>query len=78
MTKYKNDPTEDYDFEPSASDNFWISQDEQTDESKEYVKELEAKIKDAKIELQLLYHKAMQSEQTYYAIKINKIINNLK
>ena len=78
MTKYKNDPTEEYDFEPSACDNFWLSQDEQTDESKEYVNELEAKIKDAKIKLQLLYHKAMQSEQTYYAIKINQIINNLK
>ena len=78
MTKYKNDPTEDFDFEPSACDNFWLSQDEQTEESKEYVNELEKKIKDAKIPLQLLYHKAMQSEQTYYAIKINQIINNLK
>jgi hypothetical protein len=78
MTKYKNDPTEDFDYEPSASDNFWLLQDNQSDEAKEYVNELEKKIREAKIALQLLYHKAMQSEQTYYAIKINSIINNLK
>ena len=78
MTKYKNDPTEDYDFEPSASDNFWLSQDEQTDESKIYVNELEKKIKDAKDALKELYDLARQMEMTYYENKINQIINNLK
>jgi coenzyme F420-reducing hydrogenase alpha subunit len=78
MTKYKNDPTEDFDFEPSACDNFWLSQDEQTDEAKEYVNELEKKIKDAKDALKELYDLARQMEMTYYENKINQIINNLK
>ena len=78
MTKYKNDPTEDFDFEPSAADNFWLSQDEHTDEAKEYVNELEKKIKDAKDALKELYDLARQMEMTYYENKINKIINNLK
>ena len=78
MTKYKNDPTDDHDYEPSASDNFWLSQDEQSDEAKEYVKELEKKIKDAKDALKLLYDLAKQTENYYYQNKINQIINNLK
>lgn len=78
MTKYKNDPTEEYDYEPSASDNFWLSQEDQSDEAKEYVNELEKKIRDAKIELQLLYDLAKQTENYYYQNKINLIINNLK
>jgi len=78
MTKYKNDPTEDYDFEPTAEDNFWLSQDEQSDESKIYVKELEKKIKEAVISLKLLYDLSKQTELTYYENKINSIINKLK
>lgn len=78
MTKYKNDPTEEFDYSPSASDNFWLSQDEQSDEAKEYVNELEKKIREAKIALKFLYDLAKQTEQTYYENKINSIINNLK
>jgi hypothetical protein len=78
MTKYKNDPTEDYDFEPNAQDNFWLSQDDQSDESKIYVKELEDKIRVAKIDLKLLYDLSKQTELTYYENKINSIINKLK
>ena len=78
MTKYKNDPTEDYDFEPSASDNFWLSQDEQSDEAKEYVKELEKKIRVAVVDLKFLYDLSKQTENYYYQNKINLIINNLK
>jgi len=78
MTKYKNDPTEDYDFEPSVSDNFWLSQDDQSDEAKEYVNELEKKIRDAKNDLKFLYDLAKQTELTYYENKINQIINKLK
>ena len=74
----KNDPTEDYDFEPNAQDNFWLSQDEQTDESKIYVKELEDKIRVAKIDLKFLYDLSKQTELTYYENKINSIINKLK
>lgn len=74
----KNDPTEDYDFEPNASDNFWLSQDDQSDESKIYVKELEKKIKDAIIDLKFLYDLSKQTELTYYENKINSIINKLK
>ena len=78
MTKYKNDPTEDYDYEPSASDNFWLSQDNQSDEATEYVKELENKIRVAIIDLKFIYDLAKQTEQTYYENKINSIINKLK
>ena len=78
MTKYKNDPTEDHDYEPSASDNFWLSQDDHSDESKIYIKELEKKIKDAKDALKFLYDLAKQTENYYYQNKINQIINNLK
>jgi hypothetical protein len=74
----KNDPTEDYDFEPTAEDNFWLSQDEQSYESKIYVKELEDKIRVAKIDLKLLYDLSKQTELTYYENKINSIINKLK
>jgi hypothetical protein len=78
MTKYKNDPTEEHDYEPSASDNFWLSQDDQSDEAKEYVNELEKKIREAKIALQLLYSVAKQTEKTFFENNINQIINNLK
>jgi len=78
MTKYKNDPTEDHDYEPSASDNFWLSQDDQSDEAKEYVNELEKKIRVSKIALQFLYDVAKQTELTFFENKINQIINNLK
>tara|TARA_R110000822_G_scaffold286293_1_gene407630 strand:- start:127 stop:363 length:237 start_codon:yes stop_codon:yes gene_type:complete len=78
MTKYKNDPTEEYDYEPSASDNFWLSQDDQSDESKIYINELEKKIKDAKDALKFLYDLSKQTENYYYQNKINQIINNLK
>ena len=78
MTKYKNDPTEEYDYSPSASDNFWLSQDDQSDESKEYVNELEKKIRMAIIDLKFLYDLSKQTEQTYYENKINSIINKLK
>ena len=78
MTKYKNDPTEEYDYEPSASDNFWLSQDDQSDESKIYIKELEKKIKDAVVDLKFLYDLSKQTENYYYQNKINQIINNLK
>jgi hypothetical protein len=74
----KNDPTEDYDFEPNAQDNFWLSQDDQSDESKIYVKELEKKIKEAIIDLKFLYDLSKQTELTYYENKINSIINKLK
>jgi len=78
MTKYKNDPTEEYDFEPSASDNFWLSQDDQSNEAKEYVNELEKKIRVSKIALQFLYDVAKQTELTFFENNINQIINNLK
>jgi len=78
MTKYKNDPTEDHDYEPSASDNFWLSQDAQSNEAKEYVNELEKKIRVSKIALQFLYDVAKQTELTFFENNINKIINNLK
>ena len=75
MTKYKNDPTEEYDYEPSSEDNFWLSQDEQTDESKIYVKELEAKIKEAVKALKELH---LSKDMTYQKTIINNIINKLK
>jgi hypothetical protein len=78
MTKYKNDPTEDYDFEPSASDNFWLSQDDQSDESKIYVKELEKKIKEAIASLKELKHTMYQIEQPRHERRIQLIINKLK
>lgn len=78
MTNYKNDPTEDYDYSPSASDNFWLSQDEQSDEAKEYVNELENKIREAKIDLKLIYDLAKQTNLTFFELKINSIINKLK
>jgi len=78
MTKYKNDPTEDFDYEPSASDNFWLSQDDQSNEAKEYVNELEKKIRVSKIALQFLYDVAKQTELTFFENGINSIINNLK
>jgi hypothetical protein len=78
MTKYKNDPTEEHDYEPSASDNFWLSQDDQSNEAKEYVNELEKKIREAKICLKLLYSVAKQTELTFFKNNINQIINNLK
>ena len=78
MTKYKNDPAEEHDYEPSASDNFWLSQDDQSDESKEYVKELEKKIRVAVVDLKFLYDLSKQTENYYYQNKINQIINNLK
>jgi len=78
MTKYKNDPTEDHDYEPSASDNFWLSQDDQSNEAKEYVNELEKKIRVSKIALQFLYDVAKQTELIFFENNINSIINNLK
>ena len=78
MTKYKNDPTEEHDYEPSASDNFWLSQDDQSNEAKEYVNELEKKIRVSKIALQFLYDVAKQTELTFFENNINQIINNLK
>jgi hypothetical protein len=78
MIKYKNDPTEDFDYEPSASDNFWLLQDDQSNEAKEYVNELEKKIRVSKIALQYLYDVAKQTEKTFFENGINNIINNLK
>jgi hypothetical protein len=75
MTKYKNDPTEEFDYEPSASDNFWLLQDDQSNEAKEYVNELEKKIREAKIALQELH---LSKDMTYQKNLINQIINNLK
>ena len=74
----KNDPTEDYDFEPNAEDNFWLSQDDQSDESKIYVKELEKKIKDAIASLKELKHTMYQIEQPRHERRIQLIINKLK
>lgn len=73
-----NDPTEDYETELSIEDNFWYNQDHQTDSSKEYVKELENKIREAKIDLKLIYDLAKQTNLTYIENKINSIINKLK
>jgi hypothetical protein len=78
MTKYKNDPTEEFETELSIEDNFWHNQDYQTDSSKEYVKELENKIKEAKIDLKLIYDLAKQTNLTFFELKINSIINKLK
>jgi hypothetical protein len=75
MTKYKNDPTEDFDYEPSASDKFWLSQDDQSDEAKDYVNELEKKIRETKIDLKELH---LSKDMTYQKNLINNIINNLK
>jgi hypothetical protein len=75
MTKYKNDPAEEFDYEPSASDNFWLSQDDQSNEAKEYVNELEKKIRVSKIALQELH---LSKDMTYQKNLINQIINNLK
>lgn len=78
MDKYKNDPTEDYKTELSIEDNFWNNQDYQTDESKEYVKELENKIREAKNDLKFIYDLAKQTNLTYIENKVNSIINKLK
>lgn len=78
MTKYKNDPTEDFETELSIEDNFWNNQDYQTDSSKEYVKELENKIREAKNDLKFIYDLAKQTNLTYIENKINSIINKLK
>jgi hypothetical protein len=78
MDKYKNDPTEDYETELSIEDNFWHNQDHQTESSKEYVKELEDKIREAKIDLKLIYDLAKQTNLTFFELKINNIINKLK
>jgi len=73
-----NDPTEDYETELSIEDNFWHNQDHQTESSKEYVKELENKIREAKIELKLIYDLAKQTKLTYIENKVNSIINKFK
>jgi len=73
-----NDPTEDYETELSIEDNFWHNQDHQTESSKEYVKELEDKIREAKIDLKLIYDLAKQTNLTFFELKINNIINKLK
>ena len=78
MDKYKNDPTEDYETELSIEDNFWHNQDHQTESSKEYVKELENKIREAKNDLKLIYDLAKQTNLTFFELKINNIINKLK
>jgi hypothetical protein len=78
MTKYKNDPTEEHDYEPSASDNFWLSQDDQSNEAKEYVNELEKKIREAIASLKELKHTMYQIEQPRHERRIQLIINNLK
>jgi hypothetical protein len=78
MTKYKNDPTEDFETELSVEDTFWNNQDYQTDESKEYVKELENKIREAKNDLKFIYNLAKQTNLTYIENKVNSIINKLK
>lgn len=73
-----NDPTEDYETELSIEDTFWNNQDYQTDESKEYVKELENKIREAKNDLKFIYDLAKQTNLTYIENKVNLIINKLK
>jgi polyhydroxyalkanoate synthesis regulator phasin len=72
------DPTEDYETELSVEDTFWNNQDYQTDESKEYVKELENKIREAKNDLKFIYDLAKQTNLTYIENKVNSIINKLK
>jgi len=78
MDKYKNDPTEDYETELSIEDNFWYNQDHQTESSKEYVKELEDKIREAKNDLKLISYFAWQTNLSYIENKVNSIINKLK
>lgn len=78
MDKYKNDPTEDYETELSIEDNFWHNQDHQTESSKEYVKELEDKIREAKNDLKLISDFAWQTNLCYIENKVNSIINKLK
>ena len=73
-----NDPTENYETELSIEDNFWHNQDHQTESSKEYVKELENKIREAKNDLKLIYDLAKQTNLTFFELKINNIINKLK
>jgi len=73
-----NDPTEDYETELSIEDNFWHNQDHQTESSKEYVKELEDKIREAKNDLKLIYDLAKQTNLIFFELKINNIINKLK
>ena len=73
-----NDPTEDYEIELSIEDNFWHNQDHQTESSKEYVKELENKIREAKNDLKFIYDLAKQTNLTYIENKVNNIINKLK
>ena len=72
------DPTEDYETELSVEDTFWNNQDYQTAESKEYVKELENKIREAKNDLKFIYDLAKQTNLTYIENKVNSIINKLK
>jgi hypothetical protein len=78
MDKYKNDPTEEFETEISVEDNFWYNQDSQTYSSIEYVKELEAKIREAKKDLEFIYELAKQTELTYIQNKVNNIILKLK
>jgi hypothetical protein len=73
-----NDPTEEFETELSIEDKFWHNQDYQTDSSKEYVKELETKIREAKKNLEFIYELAKQTELTYIQNKVNNIILKLK
>lgn len=69
MPNYKNDPTEDFDYEPNAEDIFYKSDPKQ--ESLDYVKELQDKISFIKKELKDLY---ISEENTY----LNNLINKIK
>ena len=68
MPNYKNDPTEEYDYEPNAEDVFYNSDPSQ--EALDYVKELQDKISFIKKELKDLY---IAEENTYLRNLINKI-----
>ncbi len=73
MTKYKDDPTDDYELQPNAEDNFYNS--DPTQEALDYVKELEDKIRFAKKELKELH---LSEDMAYQKNIINKIINKIK
>jgi hypothetical protein len=77
MIFYK-DPTEEHEYDLSNEDIFWNSQDQQTEDAKIYVKELEVKISKAKKGLMLLKDLSLQLNHKYYSDTINTIILNLQ
>lgn len=75
---FYRDPTEDYELEPSDADNFWNSQDDQTQEAKIYVKELEKRLGEIQKELFFLSSLCKQTKLDFINWKIQLLINKTK